>query len=279
MRSPVGERCVALVDVAGEERGAAGVRAGAEDGGHVQYVGRQPCRVQRVDEHVGRDEYLAAHVPALLGGGQLVLEVDAGGSGLDHAAHQLEGMDGAAETGLGVRNDWHEVVEVRLAVQALDLVGPHESVVEPLHDGWNAVGGIEALVRVSVGGQVGVAGHLPAAEVEGLESALDHVHGLCAGQGAECTNEAVAVEVIPQALGPALRQRVLDLDAVAQLHHGFCRKVSLYALPTWVRCPALFKRSHLLVEVPMVVVHVLPPYPCCSTRLLNSRVFFASIPV
>ncbi len=61
----------------------------------------------------GRDEHLAAHVAALLLARELVLEVDAGGAGLDHRLHQLEGVERAAEAGLGVGDDRREPVALR----------------------------------------------------------------------------------------------------------------------------------------------------------------------
>ena len=62
-------------------------------------------------------EHLAAHVAALLLGGELVLEVDAGGAGLDHRLHQLEGVERAAEAGLGVGHDRREPVRAALALR------------------------------------------------------------------------------------------------------------------------------------------------------------------
>ena len=111
------KRPVALVDVAGDQLGAVGVGAGDQHGGHVQHVGGQPRGGQRADELRGGHEHLAAHVAALLFAGQLILEVDAGGAGLDHALHQLEGVERAAEAGLGVGHDRQEVVDVAAAFE------------------------------------------------------------------------------------------------------------------------------------------------------------------
>ena len=60
---------------------------------------------------LGRDEDLAAQVAALLLGRELVLEVHAGGARLDHGLHQLEGVERAAEAGLGVGDDRREPVD------------------------------------------------------------------------------------------------------------------------------------------------------------------------
>jgi hypothetical protein len=75
-----------------------------------------------------RHQHLAAHVAAFLHRGQLVFEVDAGAPGVDHRLHQLEGVEHAAEAGLGIGDDRREVVDVAgvarvLAFRPLDLVG------------------------------------------------------------------------------------------------------------------------------------------------------------
>ena len=51
--------------------------------------------------------------------------------GFDHRAHQLVGVQGAAEAGLGVGDDRHQVVDPALAFGVLDLVGPAQGVVDP----------------------------------------------------------------------------------------------------------------------------------------------------
>ena len=62
-----------------------------------------------------RDQHLAAQMAALLFGGELVLEVHAGGAGLDHRLHQFERVQRAAEAGLGVGDDRRDPVGATLA--------------------------------------------------------------------------------------------------------------------------------------------------------------------
>ena len=102
---------VTLVDIGGDQVGRLGVGARDEDGGHAANVGREPCGDELVDGLLRRHEDLAAHVPAFLGRGQLILEVHAGGTGLDHLLHQLERVEHPAEARLGVRDDRLEPVD------------------------------------------------------------------------------------------------------------------------------------------------------------------------
>ncbi len=116
------ERAVALVMVAREQCRREGVGAGDDDGRHSGDVGSEPGGVEGADVLAGRDEHLAAHVAALLLARQLVLPVHTGGTGLDHAVHQLVGVERAAEAGLGVGDDRGHPVADR-TVHALDLAG------------------------------------------------------------------------------------------------------------------------------------------------------------
>ena len=140
------------------------------DGRHVEHVGGEPGGDERADELAGRDEHLAAQVAALLLRGELVLEVHAGGAGLDHRLHQLEGVQRAAEAGLGVGDDRREPVGAVAALRVLDLVGAQQRVVDPADERRHAVGRVEALVGVGLAGEVRVRRDLPAGEVDRLQA-------------------------------------------------------------------------------------------------------------
>ena len=210
------ELAVALVGVAEEQGGVAGVGAGDEERGHVEDVGGEARRGQGAEELRRGDEHLAAHVAALLLSGELVLEVHARGAGLDHALHQLEAVNGAAEAGLRVGDYRGVPVRRVVAVDRGDLVGAGERVVDALDDVGDAVGGIEALVGVGLAGEVGVGGHLPAAQIDRLQSGLDHLDRLRAGEGAEGADEGLVSEERPEALGSRAGDAVLDSQAAAQ---------------------------------------------------------------
>jgi hypothetical protein len=102
---PADERPIPLIDVGRQEVGAQRVRPRHQHGRDVQDVGGQASRHQRPDELAGGEQHLPPEVPALLLGRELIFEVHARGARLDHRGHQLEGVERAAEPGLGVRND------------------------------------------------------------------------------------------------------------------------------------------------------------------------------
>jgi hypothetical protein len=69
---------------------------------------------------------------------------------------------------------------------------------------------VQRLVGVHLAVAVGVAGDLPAGEVDALQAGLHLLHGLVAGQRAQRVDERLGVDQRPQLLGAALGQRVLD---------------------------------------------------------------------
>ncbi len=213
---PGQELAVALVDVAREERCGECVGARDEDSRHVEDVGGEPRGDERADEVARRDEHLPAQVAALLLGGQLVLEMHAGGPGLDEGLHQLERVERTAEAGLGVREHGSEPVRPVPAFGGVDLVGAEQRVVDALDERGGAVHGIEALVGIRVRREVPVRRDLPAGEVDGLQPRLHHLHGLGAGECAERGHVRLVVHQLPQPLRPEARDRVLHTEATLQ---------------------------------------------------------------
>jgi hypothetical protein len=127
------ERLVVVIDVGGHEIGGLGIGARENDRRHAHAVGSEPRRDQLFDRLARRHQDLAAHVPALFHRGELILEVDTRRAGVDHGLHQLEGVEHAAESGLGVGDDRRKEVDVVLAFHVLNLIGAHERAVDPAH--------------------------------------------------------------------------------------------------------------------------------------------------
>ena len=114
LRRPVAsdERPVALVHVAGDQRGGVRVGAGHDERRHAADVGGQARGVQCLDVLPGRDEHLPAEVAALLLGRKLVLPVHARRARRDHRLHQLERVQHAAEARLSVGHDRRQPVRL-----------------------------------------------------------------------------------------------------------------------------------------------------------------------
>ena len=64
-------------------------------------------------------------------------------------------------------------------------------------------------------GEVRVGSDLPAGEVDRIETRLDHLHGLRAGERTERGDVVLGVQQLPQPLRAETRQRVLDVEAPA----------------------------------------------------------------
>ncbi len=126
------------------------------------------------------------------------------------------------------------------------LVGALQGVVDAPHQIGHAIGRIEALVGIGLRGSVVVAGHLPAADVDGLQPGLHLLHGLVAGDGSQRGHEILLLHEPPQPLGPHARQGVLDLHRTAQPHHILGRIGPGDALPALVQFPIIFQLRHVI---------------------------------
>ena len=213
------EFMVALVDVRGDQPRALGVGSGDQDGRDAADVGGETGGIEVADMRLCRDQDLAAEVAAFLLGRELVLEMNAGGAGLDIGLHDLEAVQWPAEAGLGVGDDRREPVPFRAALAMLDLVGALEGAVDPAAQLGPGIGGVERLVGIHGAGRVGVGGDLPAREIDGLEAGADHLHRLVAGHGAERVDIILALEQLPQPVGAAAGEAVLDRQRSAQPFH------------------------------------------------------------
>ncbi len=102
---------------------------------------------------VGRDQHLAAEVPALLLARELVLEVHARRAGLDHRAHQLERVQRAAEPGLGVGDDRRDRTRMSRPSDHAIWSARVQRVVDPPDDGRHRVRRVQRLVGVGLSGR------------------------------------------------------------------------------------------------------------------------------
>ena len=123
--------------------------------------------------------------PHFFGGSQLVFKVDRRRARFDHRLHQLKRVQVAAESRFSIGDDRSKPVHAILAFSVMHLVGAQKSIVDFLHHVGNAVAGIQALVRIHLPGKIGVARHLPTAQVNGFQSGQHLLHGLVAGHGAQ----------------------------------------------------------------------------------------------
>ena len=96
---------ISFIDVAGQQIGSERIGTRDDDARNAADVRSQPSRVERTNVLACRNEDLAAEMPALLLGGELILPVHARGTGGDHAFHEFEGIQRSAEAGLSVSND------------------------------------------------------------------------------------------------------------------------------------------------------------------------------
>ena len=215
----VDEGPVALVDIRGQELGALRIGACDQHRRHIAHVRRQARRDQLVDRLLGGHENLAPHVTAFLGRRQLILEVNPGSARIDHLLHELEGVEHAAEARLRIGHDRLQPVDGVVPFGMVDFIRAAQGVVDAPHHRRHRIRRIQRLIRVHLAREVGIARHLPAGQVDGIQSRLHLLHGLITRQGAECVHEWPLAQVAPQFLRGEPRDRVLHGNGAAQAHH------------------------------------------------------------
>ena len=193
---------------------------------------------------------------AFLDRGELVFEVNASRTGINHGLHEFECIQNTTEAGLSVSHDGQEVVDVVgiarvLAFHPLDLIAAGQGAVDTTNDLGHRVGGIQGLVGVHLTGHVGIASDLPAGEVNGFQAGLGLLHGLVAGQGTQAVDKGLVVNQVPELLGATLGQGVLGLKRATQTNHVVGRVAALDAAPAGIFRPVflellcfLFTRCH-----------------------------------
>ena len=171
----------------------------------------------------GRNQNLAAEVSAFFCGRKLIFEVNAGCARFDHAFHQFESVQGAAKAGLGIGNQRREpsLGRSHFAFRVVNLVRALQRIVDAPAKIGNAVGGVQALVRIHGAGIVGVGGDLPSTDVDRFQACLNLLHGLISCHGPQCVDVGVGLQKFPQTFRSHAGQRVLDENRAAKTQHIF----------------------------------------------------------
>src|SRR5258707_9606635 len=113
----------------------------------------------------GRNEHLAAEMPAFFLRRQLILKMHCGSPGLDVRLHDLVGVERPSETRLGICNDWGKPVVLSISLGMLDLIGAGEGAVDTPAQLGPGARGVETLIRKHCTRCVVIRGHLPAGEI------------------------------------------------------------------------------------------------------------------
>ncbi len=207
---------IARVDIRGDEPRALGIGPRADDRRHAGHIRREARRIEVADMRLRRDEDLAAEVPALLLGRQLILVMHPRHAGGDIGLHDFETVERPAEARFGIGDDRREPVAADVPLHMLDLVGAGERRVDPLGQFRSSVRRIERLVGIHLPGGVGIGRDLPARQIDRLQPGAHHLHRLIARQRAQRMDIVFAVEQLPQPVRPPPGQRMLDVHRPAQ---------------------------------------------------------------
>jgi len=179
---------------------------GRSDGSASLVMRRALFASVRANELRGRNDDLPSEVAALLRGGELILEVDAGGSGVDHGLHEFERVEGPTESGFRVRDDRDEPVDVVVPRHVLFFVFSPERVVDPPDDVGDAVRRVQAQIGIHLARAVAVGGDLPTAQVDRPEPGPDLLDRLVSGESPQGGDVVFRLQEAPEAAGPTFRE-------------------------------------------------------------------------
>src|SRR5262249_16179231 len=127
------------------------------------------------------------------------------------------------------------------------LVAALERGVDAADDRGDAGRGVERLIRIHGKRVVRVGRYLPTGKIDRRHARLDLLHGLVAGERAQRIHEGAFVHEVPELLGAAARERVLDLDAASQAIDVLCGISAANAFPPGVVAPVLPDSLHFQV--------------------------------
>ncbi len=228
------EGTVALVDIAGQQLRAVGIGAADHQGRYTADISSQASGAQIANVGSSRDQYLAAHMAAFLFGCELILEMHPADAGFDITLHDLEGIERAAEAGLGIGDNWCEPIDIAaLAIEpfhVLDLIGALQRLVDAPRQRRAAIGRIEALIGIGLAGTVGIGRDLPAGEINCFQPGAHHLHRLAAGHGAERRDMILGIDQFPQTIGRMLGQRMPDLDRASEARYFISTVIAFNAV-------------------------------------------------
>src|SRR5207247_3285705 len=134
-------------------------------------------------------------------GGQLVIEAQAARARHDHRLHEIKRIERSSESSFRIRDDRDEPINLVVACEMLFFVLPPERVVDLPDDVRNAVGRIQAQIRIHLARAVAVRGDLPAAQIDGLKAGPDLLDRLVPGEGPEGADTAFRLQETPQTSG------------------------------------------------------------------------------
>ena len=146
--------------------------------------------------------------------------MNARNASLNIGLHNLIRIQRAAKASFGIgKNRREPIFNAFAAFGMFNLIGTLQSAVDLARQFWAAIGGIKRLVGIHRTRHIRVRRHLPAGEIDRLQTSANHLHGLVAGKGTQSVGEGIVVELIPEPRGPHLGQRVALGDGAAQLLH------------------------------------------------------------
>ncbi len=100
------------------------------------------------------------------------------GAGLDHALHELKGIQYTAKASLGVSDDGQKPIDTVIAFGVMDLIRSLQDIIDIPYYARHAVDRIQTLIRVHLKRVIGIGRDLPTAEIDRVQACFGHLYRL-----------------------------------------------------------------------------------------------------
>jgi hypothetical protein len=148
-----------------------------------------------------------------------------------------EGIQDPTEPGLGVSHDRLQPIDRVIAFGMMQLISAQQRVVDTTNDLRHRVSRIQRLIRVHLTSKIRVTRHLPARQVDGLQTRAHLLHRLITGQCTERIDVRQGRHVTPEFLGAMSRERMLNRNGAAKTHDILGAVTTLHTAPSRARGP------------------------------------------
>ena len=174
---------ISLVHIRGNKLRAIGISASNQYSWSVAHISRQSCRSQGTNKLACWNKNFSAHMPAFFFRSQLIFEVYARSTSLNHSLHQLISVQRSTKASFSVRNDWRIIINLIISFNTFDLVGSLKCFINFFNNLWNTVRWIKTLIRIHVTSKVCVSRNLPATKINCFQSSFDLLYRLVSCKG------------------------------------------------------------------------------------------------
>ncbi|CQR22690.1 Uncharacterised protein [Yersinia enterocolitica] len=147
------EFAIMRVTIRSQQISGISIGTGNQQCWYTKNVGSQTGSDQLLNRFLSRYQNFTAHMTTFLHGCQLIFEMYAGSTRLNHSLHQFERIQYTTKTGFRICYNRQEIVGITFAtrlniIRPLNLICATETVIDTFNHCGNGVNRVQRLIRV-----------------------------------------------------------------------------------------------------------------------------------